>query len=109
MGAPVIIIERLFSGRESISALQAAATIAFNRDQVEEREAGDGIREADNIRDLMKAQVPIVNSVDKKCECTLRIHNNLKLRFCGCGIIESKASRRIKIELKACTIRTERS
>ena len=57
MGAPVIIIERLFSGRESISALEAATTIAFNRNQVKDRSTGDGIQEAVNIQDLMKVAV----------------------------------------------------
>lgn len=57
MGAPVIIIERLFSGRESISALEAAAAITFNSNKVKDRNAGDGIREAEDIQDLMRAEV----------------------------------------------------
>ena len=62
MGAPMIIIERLFSGRESVSAMEAAAVIAFSGDQLQDKDAGDGIREADNIQELLKAEVVIFNS-----------------------------------------------
>lgn len=56
MGAPVIIIERLFSGRESVSAMEAAAAIAFSGDQLEGKDARDGIREADNVQELIRAE-----------------------------------------------------
>ena len=59
MGAPVIIIERLFSGQESVSAMEAAAAIAFSGDQLEGKDAGDGIREADNVQELIRAEVVI--------------------------------------------------
>ena len=63
MGAPVIIIERLFSGQECISALEAAAAITFKRNQVKERDTGDGIREAESIQDLIKAQVLVFSNL----------------------------------------------
>lgn len=56
MGAPVIIIERMFSGRECISSLEAAAAIAFNQNQVKEK-TGDGIHEAEDVQDLIKTEV----------------------------------------------------
>ena len=59
MGAPVIIIERMFSGRECISALEAAAAIAFNQNQVKDK-TGDGIHEAEDVQDLIKAEVNLV-------------------------------------------------
>ena len=59
MGAPVIIIERMFSGRECISSLEAAAAIAFNQNQVKEK-TGDGIHEAEDVRDLIKTEVNLV-------------------------------------------------
>lgn len=57
MGAPVIIIERMFSGRECISSLEAAAAIAFNQNQVKEK-TGDGIHEAEDVQDLIKTELP---------------------------------------------------
>ena len=59
MGAPVIIIERMFSGRECISSLEAAAAIAFNQNQVKEK-TGDGIHEAEDVQDLIKTEVNLV-------------------------------------------------
>ena len=63
MGAPVIIIERIFGGQESISALEAAATIALMRNQIKENDSGDGIKEAENIQDLIKAQVQVFSNL----------------------------------------------
>ena len=59
MGAPVIVIERMFSGRECISSLEAAAAIAFNQNQVKEK-TGDGIHEAEDVQDLIKTEVNLV-------------------------------------------------
>lgn len=57
MGAPVIVIERLFSGLESISALKAASAVSLNADALNEKEAADGaIKEVENVQDLMSVQ-----------------------------------------------------
>ena len=46
MGAPVILIEKLFSGRESISAVKVASAILRAGGAINEHDNGDGIREA---------------------------------------------------------------
>lgn len=56
MGAPVILIEKLFSGRESISAVEAVSAIAQAGSAIDENDNGDGIREAKDVRDLMSAK-----------------------------------------------------
>ena len=66
MGAPVIIIERMFSGRECISSLEAAAAIAFNQNQVKEK-TGDGIHEAEDVQDLIKTEVTLVLQYPLDC------------------------------------------
>ena len=66
MGAPVIIIERMFSGRECISSLEAAAAIAFNQNQVKEK-TGDGIHEAEDVQDLIKTEVNLVLQYPLDC------------------------------------------
>ena len=57
MGAPAIMVERLFSGQESYSAVEAAARITFNTIEVKGKNAGDGIREVGNLQDLSKPEV----------------------------------------------------
>lgn len=42
MGAPAIMVERLFSGQESYSSLEAAARIVFNTIEVKEKNTGKG-------------------------------------------------------------------
>lgn len=56
MGAPVILIEKLFSGRESISAVEAVSAISQAGSAVDENDNGDGIREAKDVQDLMSAK-----------------------------------------------------
>ena len=53
MGAPVILVERVFSGLESISALKAATAVSVNTDAVKEKDNGDGIKEVENVQELM--------------------------------------------------------
>ena len=53
MGAPVISIERLPSGKEAIYALKAASAALLNANALKERDAGDGIKEVQNAQDLM--------------------------------------------------------
>ena len=57
MGAPMIDLEKLFSGRESNSALEAVQTILFNGDKVKEKTVTDGIRITEDVQLLEKAQV----------------------------------------------------
>ena len=57
MGAPAIMIERLFSGKESYYAVEAAGRIAFSSSEVKDKNAGEGIREVKNPQDLIKAEV----------------------------------------------------
>ena len=56
MGAPAIAIERLFSGRESISALKAASGVLLSDNALKERDAGDGTREVECAQDLMSVK-----------------------------------------------------
>lgn len=56
MGAPVIIIERPLSGRETISALKAASGVLLSDKALKEREAGDGTREVECAQDLMSVK-----------------------------------------------------
>lgn len=56
MGAPAIIIERPFSGRETISALKAASGVLLSDKALKEREAGDGTREVECVQDLMSVK-----------------------------------------------------
>ena len=57
MGAPMIDLEKLFSGRESNSALEAVQTILFNGDKVKEKTVTGGIRITEDVQLLEKAQV----------------------------------------------------
>lgn len=57
MGAPAIMIERLFSGKESYYAVEAAGRIAFSSSEVKDKNAGEGIREVKNPQDLIKAEI----------------------------------------------------
>ena len=57
MGAPMIDLEKLFSGRESNSALEAVQMILFNGDKVKEKIVTDGIRITEDVQLLEKAQV----------------------------------------------------
>lgn len=57
MGAPAIMVERLFSGQESYSALEAVARIVLNTVEVKEKITGEGIREVGNVQDLSKPEV----------------------------------------------------
>ncbi|XP_022808013.1 uncharacterized protein LOC111345029 [Stylophora pistillata] len=56
MGAPVILIEKLFSGRESISAVEAASAILRAGGAINEHDNGDGIREAKDVQDWMSSK-----------------------------------------------------
>ncbi|KAK2547285.1 putative D-/L-hydantoinase subunit A [Acropora cervicornis] len=58
MGAPVILIEKLFSGRESISAAEAASAILRAGGAINEQDNGDGmeIREAKDVQDWMSSK-----------------------------------------------------
>ena len=56
MGAPAIVIERLFSGRETISALKAASGVLLSDKTLKERETGDGTREVECAQDLMSVK-----------------------------------------------------
>lgn len=56
MGAPAILIERLFSGRESISALKAASGVLLSDKALKERDAGDGTREVECAQDLLSVK-----------------------------------------------------
>lgn len=62
MGAPVIDLEKLFSGREATSALKAVQAILLSGDKVKERDAADGIREAENIKDLISLETEVCMS-----------------------------------------------
>ncbi|KAL9952326.1 hypothetical protein ACROYT_G039563 [Oculina patagonica] len=53
MGAPAILIERVFSGLESIAALKAASAVSRNANALKERDAEDGIKEVENVQELM--------------------------------------------------------
>ena len=61
MGAPAILIERLCSGRECISALKAASGVLLSDKALKERDAGDGTREVECAQDL----VSVKNEVHK--------------------------------------------
>ena len=56
MGAPAIIIERLQSGRETISALKAASGVLLSGKALKERDAGDGTREVECAQDLLSVK-----------------------------------------------------
>jgi len=56
MGAPAIAIERLFSGRESISALKAASGVLLSDKALKERDAGDGTRQVECAQDLLSVK-----------------------------------------------------
>ena len=56
MGAPAMVIERLCSGRESISALKAASGVLLSDQALKERDARDGTREVECAQDLMSVK-----------------------------------------------------
>lgn len=56
MGAPVILIEKLFSGRESISAVEAVSAILRAGGAINEHDNGGGIREAKDVQDWMSSK-----------------------------------------------------
>ena len=56
MGAPAILIERLFSGRECISALKAASGVLLSDKALKEKDAGDGAREVECAQDLVSVK-----------------------------------------------------
>ena len=53
----MIDLEKLFSGRESNSALEVVQTILFNGDKVKEKTVTGGIRITEDVQLLEKAQV----------------------------------------------------
>ena len=57
MGAPMIELEKLFSGRESNSPLEAVQRVLFNGDNVKEKTVTDGITITEDIQLLEEAQV----------------------------------------------------
>ena len=56
MGAPAILIERLFSGRECISALKAASGVLLSDQALKARDAGDGTMEVESAQDLVSVK-----------------------------------------------------
>ena len=56
MGAPAILIERLFSGRECISALKAASGVLLSDKALKARDAGDGTMEVESAQDLVSVK-----------------------------------------------------
>lgn len=73
MGAPAILIERMFSGLESIAALKAASAVSRNANALKEKDAGDGIREVENVQELMSLK-------DEVCELPNRKEANFTYR-----------------------------
>ena len=69
MGAPMIDLEKLFSGRESNSALEAVQTILFNGDKVKEKTVTGGIRITEDVQLLEKAQVLLLIIVFQLIYC----------------------------------------
>lgn len=55
MGAPVILIEKLFSGQESLSAVKAAVAVLCAGDAVNEHDNGEGIKEVKGVQEWMSA------------------------------------------------------
>lgn len=55
MGAPVILIEKLFSGQESLSAVKAAVAVLCAGDAVNEHDNGEGIKEVKGVLEWMSA------------------------------------------------------
>ena len=54
MGAPMIDLEKLFSGRETTLALKAVQAILFSGGKIKERHVADGsIRVAEGVQDLL--------------------------------------------------------
>ena len=58
MGAPAIDLERLFS-RETATALEAVQAILRYGDQVKERNVEEGIREAENVQELISLKTEV--------------------------------------------------
>lgn len=80
MGAPAILIERLFSGRESISALKAASGVLLTDKALKERDAGDGTKEVECAQDLV--------SVKNECQSNKKLVAVVSAEIGGANSVE---------------------
>lgn len=59
MGSPMIDLEKLFSGRETTSALEAVQAILFSGSKIKERNVAEGIRGVEDVQDLISLKIEV--------------------------------------------------